>query len=66
MMTWRKWWALEIVSGLGILVVTLPLGYVRFLINAGLVTAFAVFYLKRVQGQKARGAGCGVGSRAAG
>ncbi len=52
-MTWPKWWALEIVSGLGILVVTLPLGYIRFMVNAALVTLFAVFYLQRVQGQKA-------------
>ena len=50
-MKWYQWWALEIMAGLGILVATLPLGYLRFLINAAMVTVFAVCYHHRVNTQ---------------
>ena len=53
-MTWAKWWALEILAGIGILVVTLPLSLGRYAINGALVILFAVFYLQRVQAQKHR------------
>jgi len=50
-MTWRKWWLLEIMSGLCIFAVTEPLDWKRYLLNVVLVALFSVFYLKRVQGQ---------------
>ncbi len=53
-MTWRRWWALEIMAGLGIMVTTLPLSLERYFINIGLVTLFAVFYFQRIQAQRNR------------
>lgn len=52
-MTWRKWWALEIATGLGTLVLTLPLDYVRFMTNALVVASFGYCYMRRIQAQQA-------------
>lgn len=51
-MNWRKWWALEVLTGLMIFVAIWPLDLFRFFVTTFLITLFAVFYLQRVTNQK--------------
>ncbi len=53
-MTWRKWWALEVMSGLCIILAIAPLSFARFWLTIGLVALFSVCYLKRVLAQAAK------------
>lgn len=53
-MTWKQWYALEILTGTGIWLATMPLSLERFAINGALVIAFSIFYHRRVQAQKSK------------
>lgn len=51
-MTWREWWALECLAGFGIGACVYTLSWAQIIPLGLLVCAFAVFYHKRVIGQR--------------
>lgn len=51
-MTWQKWWTLEILAGIGLGVVTLPLSMIRLVLAIILAALFATFYQKRMTSQR--------------
>lgn len=53
-MTWRKWWALEVMSGICIVLAIEPLSLSRFWLTIGLLALFSVCYLKRVMAMRGK------------
>lgn len=47
-MTWRKWWALEVVLGIVIIMAAYPLPRIHFWVLVGASTSLPVVYMKRV------------------
>jgi hypothetical protein len=47
-MTWRKWWALEIVLGILIIMAAYPLPPINFWVLVAAMWIFPVVYMKRV------------------